>query len=303
MTSALCGQRAHGAARPGCLASIRVDALAFRALHPVAGVTGQTTATVSLGAFSDAGPTRDNNEDACLVLPAVSGFDAHLLAVADGLGGHLAGEVASRLVVETLAESARSLAMQRPERWLRQAFHAANLAVYDHAREHPEAFNLQSTATALLVAGDQAVIGHVGDCRAYRVRDGVAELFTTDHTRAMEMLRLRIITPEQARWHPARSQLTRSLGAEVMVHVEVTKQPLRNGDTWVLCSDGVWSEVSSQEIAEAVDGVDPQAAARRLAGVAADREASDNVTVVVVRVERLPEQAAERGGRRWLPWR
>lgn len=279
-----------------------MDALAVRALHPAAGVSAETVATVVFGAFTDAGPTRDGNEDACLVLPAAGPFDAHLLAVADGLGGHLAGEVASRLVVDTLAETTRSQPLQRPERWLRQAFHAANLAVYDHARENPEAFNLQSTATALLIQADQLTIGHVGDCRAYRVREGTAELFTTDHTRAMEMMRLRIITPEQAKWHPARSQLTRSLGAEVMVHVDVARQPLRAGDIWVVCCDGVWNEVSRVEIAEAVEGVHPEEGARRLAGVAVDREASDNVTVVVARVERLPDVVPDRG-RRWLPWR
>lgn len=258
-------------------------------------------ATVTFGAFTDAGPTRHRNEDACLVLPAASPFQAHLVAIADGLGGHLAGDIASRLVVETLAETTRALALQRPERWLRQAFHAANLAVYDHARENPEAFNLQSTATALLIQVGQLTIGHVGDCRAYRVRDGAAEVFTTDHTRAMDMLRLRIITPEQAKGHPARSQLTRSLGAEVMVHVDVSRQPLRTGDTWVICSDGVWSEVSRAEIVEAVEGVHPEEGARRLAGLAVDREASDNVTVIVARVERIPDAVAERG-RRWLPW-
>ena len=279
-----------------------MDALAVRALLPAAGMSAETVATLDFGAYTDAGPSRDGNEDACLVLPAAPHFGAHLLAVADGLGGHEAGEVASRLVVDTLEETTRSLALQRPERWLRQAFHAANLAVYDHARENPEAFNLQSTATAMLVAGDQVVIAHVGDCRAYRVREGEAELFTTDHTRAMEMMRLRIITPEQARSHPARSQLTRSLGAEVMIHVDVSRQPLRAGDTWVICSDGVWSEVSRVEVAEAVDGAGSEEAARRLAGVAVAREASDNVTVVVARVVHLPNAVAERG-RRWLPWR
>lgn len=276
--------------------------MAVRLVHPAVGVSDEAVATLSFGAYTDAGPLRDGNEDACLVLPAAAPFGAHLLAVADGLGGHLAGEVASRLVVDSLAETTRTLALQRPERWLRQAFHAANLAVYDHARANPDAFNLQSTATAILVGTQQATIGHVGDCRAYRVRDGIAELFTTDHTRAMEMTRLRIITPEQARWHPARSQLTRSLGAEVMVHVDVTRQPLAVGDTWVVCSDGVWSEVSRSEIAEAVEGAQPEDAARQLAGVAVGREASDNVTVVVARVERLPDAVAERG-RRWLPWR
>jgi serine/threonine protein phosphatase PrpC len=253
--------------------------------------------TLRAAARSDAGPTRTNNEDAVIAridhAPGV-----HLFAVADGLGGHAAGEVASQIAVDTLAATR---AHDRPERWLRQGFQAANMAIWDHSHANPDAFNLQSTATAVVVSGGEAVIGHVGDCRLYLVRDGMAEQCTVDHTRAMEMLRLRIITPQQAARHPARSQLTRSLGAELLLHVDIVRRALREGDALVLCSDGLWSEVSREEIAAAASAPSPEVAADELLRVALVRQAADNVSVVVVRVEGPVEAPAR--GRRWLPWR
>lgn len=255
---------------------------------------------VVAAAVTGTGPLRDLNEDAAVVLaPQPSGLDAHLVAVADGLGGHQAGEVASRLVVDTLAAQARESRADRAERWMRQAFASANLAVHDYGADHPEAFNLQSTATALVVADDHVVIGHVGDCRAYLVRQGGIELCTIDHTRAREMLRLRLITPEQAVDHPARSQLTRSLGAELMVQTDIVRRDARAGDTWVLCSDGAWNVLPRADIASVVAAEDPAAAAERLVRIACDRNTPDNVTVAVVRVEAVRASTSPRG-RRWF---
>ncbi|MGD0834410.1 MAG: protein phosphatase 2C domain-containing protein [Candidatus Dormibacteria bacterium] len=250
---------------------------------------------------TDQGPNRENNEDAVLVRSeAAAGF--HLFAVADGLGGHRAGEVASRMVMETLAEGRPSA--DRPERWLRQAFNAANLAIWNHSQSHPEAFNLQSTATALILTGPDAVIGHVGDCRVYLLRDGVITQCTSDHTQAMEMLRMRIITAEQAVRHPARNQLTRSLGAELFLNVDVSRRRVLQGDVFVLCSDGLWSEVTRDEIAIAAEAeADPDAVASSLIRIAVDRGAADNVSVVVVRVAGPVEAPPVTHGRRWLPWR
>ena len=256
---------------------------------------------VRAAARTDAGPCRENNEDAILVRSdSDAGF--HLFAVADGLGGHRAGEVASQMVVDTLAEGRP--AVERPERWLRQAFNAANLAIWDHSQSHPEAFNLQSTATALLLVGAEAVIGHVGDCRVYLLRDGVTVQCTTDHTQAMEMLRMRIITAEQAVHHPARNQLTRSLGAELFLNVDISRRRIQQGDVFVLCCDGLWSELTRDEIAAAAEAEpDPAVVASSLIQVAVDRGAADNVSVVVVRVAGPMEAPSPARGRRWLPWR
>jgi protein phosphatase len=257
--------------------------------------------SVRAAARTDTGPCRQNNEDAVLVRSEPeSGF--HLLAVADGLGGHRAGEVASRMVVETLAQGQPS--PDRPERWLRQAFNAANLAIWNHSQAHPEAFNLQSTATALVLTAHEALIGHVGDCRVYLIRDGVTIQCTSDHTQAMEMLRMRIITAEQAVHHPARKQLTRSLGAELFVNVDISRRPIQQGDVFVLCSDGLWSELTREEIAGEVGAdLDPGAVAASLIQVAIARGAPDNVSVIVARVAGPVDASAPDRGRRWLPWR
>jgi protein phosphatase len=259
-------------------------------------------ADVRYAAMTDAGPSRDGNEDACLALPATGGFPAHVFAVADGLGGQNAGEEASGIVVEQLTEATRTVRLDRSDRWVRQALNRANLAVYDHGRGDASAFNCQSTATAVVVEADRVTVGHIGDCRLYLVRDGGIEQCTTDHSRANEMLRLRIITPEQAAHHPARNQLTRTLGCELLVTVDVARKQLRDHDVLVLCSDGLWSEIPRAEIAAIVAKSDPGEAAETLIRTAIEREASDNVTAVVVRIEHLSEPAGE-PGRRWLPWR
>ena len=159
-----------------------------------------------------------------------------------------------------------------------------------------------TTVTALALVGDEAleaVIGHVGDSRAYRVRHGQCEQLTADHSRVGEMLRMRLITPEQAKTHPARSQLSRSLGGEPAVQVDIVRNPVMPKDAFVLCCDGVWDLVSMREIAHAtakgaVDG------AEELIALALDRGAPDNVTVVVVVVSAdVPMPEADAGSGRF----
>ena len=140
-----------------------------------------------------------------------------------------------------------------------------------------------TTLVALALVGGEAFVANVGDSRAYHVRGGTCSQLTTDHSRVGEMLRMRLITPEQAAHHPARSQLTRSLGGEPAVQVDLVNKDLAVGDVFVLCSDGLWDLVSRREIADAV-GAGPADAAETLIASALDRGAPDNVTVVVVHV-------------------
>ncbi len=147
-----------------------------------------------------------------------------------------------------------------------------------------------TTLVALTFAGAEVLVANVGDSRAYRVRAGECTQLTTDHSRVAEMLRMRMISPEQAAHHPARSMLTRSLGAELMVQVDLIKEPLRKDDVFVLCTDGLWDVVARGdliEIGNALQGGElatPAAAAERLATTAIARGTADNVTAVVVRV-------------------
>ncbi|HEX9529591.1 MAG TPA: SpoIIE family protein phosphatase, partial [Acidimicrobiales bacterium] len=158
---------------------------------------------------------------------------------------------------------------------------------------------------ALTLAGRDAHIAHVGDSRAYLVRRRVVTQLTADHSRVGEMLRLRLITPEQAANHPARSALTRSLGGDMIVQVDLVTQPVEPGDAFVLCSDGLWDTVPRSELAEILAAIGspdvptPAAAAAALVDAAISQKAPDNVTAVVVKVTSdRPIPAA--GGRRSL---
>lgn len=242
---------------------------------------------------SEAGEVRPHNEDYAgvhaLTTPDDSWDRGPLFVVADGLGGHAAGEVASRLAVDAAVQAWSTGAPGPPQQSLRAAARAANVAVFDEALRHGRR-GMGTTLTALTLAGREALVGHVGDSRAYLVRGEECHQLTADHSRVGEMLRMRLLTPEQAAAHPARSQLTRSLGGDLTVQVDLIRQPIATHDTFVLCSDGLWDAVSRAEIANWAGAIGtekvptPAECAQGLLGLALEREAPDNVTVVVIRV-------------------
>src|SRR5262249_68259 len=213
--------------------------------------SGAVLAKLSWGLRSDPGPMRDHNEDFAGVYAPTIPDDAWdrgpLFVVADGLGGHAAGEVASRTAVETVLGSWRSGSPGDPVHSIRRPTGAANTPVF--AQSLPAGRSgMATTLTALTFAGRDAVIAHVGDSRAYLVRGDTCRQLTTDHSRVGEMLRMKLISPEQAANHPARSQLTRTIGNEMIVQVDIVRDSIAAGDTFVLCSDGLWGEVAAQEI-------------------------------------------------------
>ncbi len=255
---------------------------------------------------SEPGDVRPHNEDYAGAYAPTVPDDAWdrgpLWVVADGMGGHAAGEVASRLATETVLASWAGGPPTAPAAALRDAVRRANAAVLDASHEAGRR-GMGTTVVALTFAGSEALIANVGDSRAYRVRDRECTQLTTDHSRVAEMLRMRMISPEQAATHPARSMLTRSLGAELIVQIEISKEPLRKDDTFVLCTDGLWDVVPRTDIADVVGALDkgelatPADAAALLVRTAIERGAADNVTAVVVRLTSdRPIPAA--GGRR-----
>lgn len=226
-----------------------------------------------------------------------------VFVVADGLGGYGGGDVASRLAVGELLErfGAAADAGARRASLVRAAFTAANQRVFDAALSGEGARRMQTTLTALLLVPGEAHIGHVGDSRIYRARGDILDLLTTDHTQVMEMLRMRLIRPDQAADHPARHALTRSLGADIAVRADVRAESLADGDTFLLCSDGLWSKVDAREIQEALGG-DLRTACERLVHLSVERGGEDNASAVAVRVERAGSPADRpRGWRRFLP--
>lgn len=245
---------------------------------------------------SHPGAVRDDNEDFVgAYSPRVIEDHGPLFVVCDGMGGHAAGEVASRMAVESVLTTWTTSAPSPTQSAIRAAIRQANSAVFGAALD-VETRGMGTTCTALALSGHEAYIGHVGDSRCYSVHHGQCSQLTADHSRVGEMLRMRLITPEQAANHPARSQLTRSLGAAPGVQVDIVRTPVHKGDSFVLCCDGVWDMVSRQEIAAACALPSVTDAAEKLISLSLERGAHDNITVLVVRVTgEIAELAADRG--------
>lgn len=242
---------------------------------------------------TDVGLRREANEDSFLLVPKNA-----LWIVADGMGGHAGGQEASKITVQTCgaavarrlaeaeAEAAKTKGMVNVALVLDAAVREACAQVFDTARDRPELTGMGSTVTLMLVYGSFAWFGHVGDSRAYLVRDGKIQQVTEDHSLVQEQVTAGLITPEQARVSVMRNIITRSIGFERDVKVDVAAVPLQRGDVFVLCSDGLTGHVEDPEILSVVEAVKPRAIARTLIEMANDGGGEDNSTVVVVRADR-----------------
>jgi len=251
---------------------------------------------------SHPGQVRAENEDSVGAF-APREFEGRgpLFVVADGMGGHAAGEVASRIAVESILREWTSGPSGAPRQALRAAARVANGAVFAASLD-VETRGMGTTLTALALSGRESIVAHVGDSRAYLVREGQCTQLTADHSRVGEMLRMRLITLEQAARHPARSQLTRCLGPDPAVQIDLVQTATQLGDTFVLCSDGLWDLVSRAEIAQTARG-EPDDAAHALLDAALGRGAPDNVSVIVVRLTGdLPTMPSGRGVSRLFPF-
>ena len=150
---------------------------------------------------------------------------------------------------------------------------------------------MQTTLTAIALEQGSMTIGHVGDCRFYRVRNGKIKLLTRDHTMANDLLHLHLISEEQVQQHPGRHQLTRSLGGEPVLHVDIIREQILPDDTYLLCSDGLWSEISDEEIEIVMQENNISTACEKLVGLALKAGAPDNITAIVFRIETIGKQA------------
>ena len=226
---------------------------------------------VHVGSATDIGQVREGNEDSYLVV-------APLYAVADGMGGHRGGEVASSLALETVQEL-----FERQEGTLADQVAQANRAVYDRSQSDRSVSGMGTTLTAALVDGDTVHLVHVGDSRAYLVRDGQLKQLTEDHTLVRRMVMEGEITPEEAETHPHRSILTRALGVDESVQVDEGDVRIESGDRLLLCTDGLTGMVPEDQITEIILGsTDPQEAVDRLVKVANRAGGIDNITAVVL---------------------
>jgi protein phosphatase len=238
-------------------------------------------------ALTDVGRRRESNEDDFLLEPGRGVY-----AVADGMGGHAAGEIASHLAIDTLREMlgpegpARELrTAEDAAEWLRDAVVEANRRICDSIRLHEERRGMGTTVVALVHSGDETVVGHVGDSRGYLLRGDELVRMTSDHSWVNEQVKLGLMNDDTAQRHPMRNIVTRALGSRPDVVVDLTSFPAQPGDVFLLCSDGLNTMLSDEQIHEILAGNrrDPETACRSLVEAANRHGGEDNVTVVVAR--------------------
>ena len=245
--------------------------------------------------LSDVGQKRDHNEDAFVMLPAEG-----LFVVADGMGGHLGGDRASRMAVDLLPEQLRLASSaseppaapptadaelaEPPAAALRAAARAAGAAIYELAQQEAALQGMGTTLTALLFHGGRAYVAHVGDSRAYLFRDGRVEQLTLDHSWVAEQVRAGLISEEEGRESKFRHIITRSVGFERDVQVDILTMPVTTGDCYLLCSDGLSNYFEPDELARLATAHFYSRLPALLVGLANDRGGDDNITVIVVYV-------------------
>ncbi len=245
---------------------------------------------------TDPGKKRANNEDAYITLDAVG-----LCAVADGVGGSEGGEVASRVAIETLA-AAVSDELSGKDRTLpnglsaegdteiavlRRAVERANRTIREERLRHPELADMGTTLTALLFRKGRAVLVHVGDSRAYLLRSGELRQLSVDHTLVSEYVRAGLLTPAEARISPHRHVITRALGSKDEAASDMLAQTIRQGDIFLLCTDGLTDMVPDPEIADILAANPPGKAVQGLIAAANRGGGVDNITAVVAQVKEI----------------
>jgi len=234
---------------------------------------------------TDIGKVRLVNEDRAAVQPELNGLG--LAIVADGMGGHQAGDLASQMAVETIQAELQSIHGNMPvsecKEALRAAIERANENIYEFASQRENYYGMGTTVVVTLASRELLMIGHIGDSRAYKINaDGVLQL-TEDHSLVNELVRNGQITPEEAEHHPRRNVLTRALGTEPGVEVDLHEYAWQKGDTILLCTDGLSGLVDAQRIGDIVRShADIEQAAQALIDSALDAGGDDNVTVILL---------------------
>jgi protein phosphatase len=252
-------------------------------------------------ARTDVGKKRSGNEDSFCVAP-----DLGLFVVADGMGGHAAGEVASRLAVTTIQEGMARYkdgtevelvgppapGVSPAANQLLSSIRMANKAIFDAATSRPDYEGMGTTLVAVLGRGDTVTLAHVGDSRIYRVRGEAIEQLSRDHSLVQEQVDDGILTAEEAHSSQLRHLITRALGIKGAVEVDLTETPARAGDVLLLCSDGLSDLVEDEEMLAAIrQHADPDEACQALVDRANYRGGDDNITVLIIQVK-PPEQVA-----------
>jgi len=231
-----------------------------------------------VSALSDVGLIRKNNEDSFYVCAP------HLFVVADGMGGHEAGEVASSLAVASIQEYVfNNVATKDKKDLLREAISEANRRIYAEAISRQGCQGMGTTVSAAYLQDDVLYWGHVGDSRIYLIREGVGELLTDDHSLVWQLMKQGELSLEEANSHPRRNVLTRAVGTEPEAKIDVGRRVLIPGDQVLLCTDGLTNLLTGEEIAAAATAsTDPDETVKYLIELAKNRGGFDNITIILI---------------------
>ncbi len=237
--------------------------------------------TVVMTGLTDPGRVRDGNEDSIGVQPELG-----LAVLADGMGGHQAGEVASSIAVERVMHHLQDALAGNPSdagQAIQEAIKAANSAIHDTARSRSDYLGMGSTIVVTVFRGDHIWIGHVGDSRLYRFRAGRVEQLTQDHSVVQELVNRGLFTLEEARRTVAKNLVTRALGVEPVITPDIGEQTVQPGDVYLLCSDGLSEVVTDDEMAALLADTKPglEIVARQLVNLANERGGPDNISVIL----------------------
>ena len=238
---------------------------------------------IEIGNHSDVGRVREINED---YFGSFHGNYGELLIVCDGMGGHKGGEIASRLSVESIRNHFESLNNSfDPVKELKASIQSANNTLIDTAKRDPALNEMGSTVVITLLQDDKAYIANLGDSRIYMCSDGTIKQLTKDHSLVQQMVDSRMISLEEAKHHPQKNVITRSLGIGLLTEPEVSDEiKIKEGDIFILCSDGLTTFVNENEVLKIVSNDSVQDAANKLVDLANSRGGEDNITVQIAKV-------------------
>lgn len=241
-----------------------------------------------LGAKTDLGCVRENNEDKFEFFQpddeGVLATKGSFYAVADGMGGHAAGQIASEIALKTTIRAYYADSSPVVEESLRAAVQQANGLIYDAARAISERNGMGTTMTALVVRGEEAFIAQVGDSRCYRLRGNRIEQITDDHSWVNEQVKRGALTLEEAECSPFKNVITRSIGNGPSVDVDIFTEELKEDDQFLLCSDGLSNEVTAEDMRDAMKRSSPSKAAWDLVDLALEHGGRDNCTVLILKI-------------------
>ncbi|MBC8090155.1 MAG: Stp1/IreP family PP2C-type Ser/Thr phosphatase [Phycisphaerae bacterium] len=240
---------------------------------------------LSVAAATDVGRIRSGNEDS---LYADADPERGLFIVADGMGGHAAGEIASEMAVQIVAREmvqTRILTGEEPLTAMSDALRSANRAIFERTIVEADKQGMGTTASCLMLGTGRYVIGHIGDSRIYLLRDGTFRQVTKDHSYVQEQVDAGFLTPEQARYHPYSNVITRCVGANAAVEADVLNGEIKPGDIWLVASDGLTGMVEDPQLRKIMETKStPGAMVNSMINEANKRGGLDNITAIVVQV-------------------